>query len=116
MNTIINILQTYAELWKMGLAAVLGIVGLFLLAGILRQIKRLNTNLKSVTANIQAYVDVILAEEDEPEEEGNRERNSEKSMERSVEKEEEIRAKIEELRKQEQDEQIFNAVLQEYFS
>lgn len=115
MNAIINILQTYAELWKMGLAAVLGIVGLFLLAGILKQIKRLNTNLKSVTANIQAYVDVILAEEEEPEE-GNREKDSEKSMERAMEKEEEIRAKIEELKKQEQDEQIFNAVLQEYFS
>ena len=53
---------------------------------------------------MQAYFDVILTEEEESE------------SEQHMEKEEEIRAKIEALKKQEEDEQIFNAVLQEYFS
>ena len=104
MNIATELLQNYGEIAKIGLEAVFGIVILCLLAGILKQIKRLNSSLKSITANMQAYFDVILTEEEET--------NSEQHMER----EEEIRAKIETLKKQEEDEQIFNAVLQEYFS
>ena len=103
MNTVAEILQNYGEIAKIGLEAVLGITMLCLLAGILKQIKRLNTSLKSITANMQAYFDVILTEEEEPD------------GAQHMEKEEEIRAKIEQLKKQEEDEQIFNAVLQEYF-
>lgn len=103
MNTVAEILQNYGEIAKIGLGAVLGIAMLCLLTGILKQIKRLNTSLKSITANMQAYFDVILAEEEEP------------SDLQCIEREEEIRDKIEALKKQEEDEQIFNAVLQEYF-
>lgn len=103
MYTVIDILQNYGEIAHLGLEAVLGIAILCLLAGMLKQIKRLNTSLKSITGNMQAYFDVILTEE-------------ESDSEQHIEKEEEIRAKIEELKKKEEDEQIFNAVLQEYFS
>ncbi len=104
MNTVTEILQNYGEIAIIGLEAVLGIAMLCLLIGILKQIKKLNTSLKSITANMQAYFDVILTEEEESD------------NEQHMEKEEEIRAKIEALKKQEEDEQIFNAVLQEYFS
>lgn len=103
MYTVIDILQNYGEIAHLGLEAVVGIAILCLLAGMLKQIKRLNTSLKSITGNMQAYFDVILTEE-------------ESDSEQHIEKEEEIRAKIEELKKKEEDEQIFNAVLQEYFS
>lgn len=103
MYTVIDILQNYGEIAHLGLEAVVGIVILCLLAGMLKQIKRLNASLKSITGNMQAYFDVILTEE-------------ESDSEQHIEKEEEIRAKIEELKKKEEDEQIFNAVLQEYFS
>lgn len=104
MNTVTEILQNYGEIANIGLEAVIGIAMLCLLTGILKQIKRLNASLKSITSNMQAYFDVILTEEGEPD------------GEQQIEKEEEIRAKIEELKKQEENEQIFNAVLQEYFS
>ena len=104
MNTVTEILQNYGEIAIIGLEAVLGIAMLCLLIGILKQIKKLNTSLKSITANMQAYFDVILTEEEESD------------NEQHMEKEEERRAKIEALKKQEEDEQIFNAVLQEYFS
>lgn len=104
MNTVTEILQNYGEIAKIGLEAVLGIAMLCLLMGILKQIKKLNASLKCITANMQAYFDVILTEEEESD------------NEQHMEKEEEIRAKIEALKKQEEDEQIFNAVLQEYFS
>lgn len=104
MSTVTEVLQNYGEIANIGLKTVIGIAMLCLLTGILKQIKRLNTSLKSITANMQAYFDVILTEEGEP--------NGAQHME----KEEEIRAKIEQLKKQEEDEQIFNAVLQEYFS
>lgn len=104
MNTVTEILQNYGEIAIIGLEAVLGIAMLCLLIGILKQIKKLNASLKSITANMQAYFDVILTEEEESD-------NGQ-----HMEKEEEIRAKIEALKKQEEDEQIFNAVLQEYFS
>ncbi len=104
MNTVTELLENYGEIAKIGLEAVFGIVILCLLTGILRQIKKLNSSLKSITGNMQAYFDVILTEEEEL--------NDKQHME----KEEEIRAKIEALKKQEEDEQIFNEVLQEYFS
>lgn len=104
MNSVTEILQNYGEIANIGLEAVIGIAMLCLLTGVLKQIKRLNESLKSITANMQAYFDVILTEEEESD------------GEQQMEKEEEIRAKIEELKKQEENEQIFNAVLQEYFS
>lgn len=104
MYTIIEILQNYGEIAHLGLGAVFGIAILCLLAGMLKQIKKLNASLKSITGNMQAYFDVILTEEEESD------------SGQHIEKEEEIREKIEALKKKEEDEQIFNAVLQEYFS
>lgn len=103
MSTVINVLENYEEIWKTGLAGIIAIIGLFLLAGILKQIKKLNGNLKSITANMQAYFDVILTEESVEEE-------------KTEENEAEIRAKIENLKKKEEEEKLFNAVLREYFS
>ena len=104
MNVVTELLQNYGEIVKIGLEAVIGIAMLCLLAGILKQIKRLNTSLESITTNMQAYFEVILTEEEKAD------------SQQYMEKEEEIKAKIEALKKQEEDEQIFNAVLQEYFS
>lgn len=104
MNTVTELLENYGEIAKIGLETVFGMVILCLLIGILRQIKKLNSSLKSITGNMQAYFDVILTEEEEP------------NDKEHTEKEEEIRAKIEALKKQEENEQIFNEVLQEYFS
>lgn len=104
MDIIIEILQNYGEIAHLGLEAVFGIAILCLLAGMLKQIKRLNASLKSITGNMQAYFDVILTEEEESD------------SQQHIEKEEEMRAKIAELKKKEEEEQIFNAVLQEYFS
>ena len=103
MSTVMNVLESYEEIWKTGLVGIMAIIGLFLLAGILKQIKKLNGNLKSITANMQAYFDVILKEEEGAEE-------------KISENEAEIRAKIENLKKREEDEKLFNAVLREYFS
>lgn len=111
MDSIMNFFQTYEEIWKIGLAVVSAVVIFVLLAGILRQIKKLNANLKSITTNMQAYFDVILTEEEEQDSEKNPE-----VFAKEDEKQEELQADIETLKKQEEEEKLFNAVLQEYFS
>ncbi len=104
MMTIIHILQDYQEIWKTGLAALVLILVLTLLSRILKQMRKLNESLKSITTNMQAYFDVILTED--------------KELEESIQEdtEESIRAKVAELKKKEEEEKLFNAVLQEYFS
>ncbi len=104
MMTIIHILQDYQEIWKTGLAALVLILILTLLSRILKQMRKLNESLKSITTNMQAYFDVILTED--------------KELEESIQEdtEESIRAKVAELKKKEEEEKLFNAVLQEYFS
>lgn len=111
MDTVINILQHDREIWMDGLVLLFGVLGLFFLAGIFRQIKRLNASLKSIIANIQAYFDVILKEEDEV-----IEASVEKMAEECAEEKKEIQEEIEKIKKQEEQEKLFNAVLQEYFS
>ena len=68
MEEFLQFAQTYR--WALGTAgAVLaGLILLFYLARILRQIKRLNKSLGSIAENIQAYVDVVMSEEEEAEE------------------------------------------------
>ena len=65
MEEFLQFAQTYR--WALGTAgAVLaGLILLFYLARILRQIKRLNKSLGNITENIQAYFDVILREDEE---------------------------------------------------
>ena len=74
MEKWINFIQTNSEILTKAAIVALSLLILFYLARILRQIKRLNRSLGSITENIQAYFDVILQEEEpkmqkEPEEE-----------------------------------------------
>lgn len=111
MDTIINLLQNNWEMWRDGLVLLFALTGLFLLGGTFRQMKKLNKSLNSITANMQEYFNVILNEEEEPEE-----KQLEDRMQEEADEEKEIQAKIENLKKQEEQEKLFNAVLQEYFS
>lgn len=104
MTTIMHILQNYGEVWKIGIITFMSILILLVLAGIFRQIKRLNQSLKSITDNMQAYFNVILTDEPETE------------KQEEAESEEDIRAQVEAMKKKEEEETLFNAVLREYFS
>lgn len=94
----------------------MGLIAIWLLARVLRQIKRLNKSLGNITENIQAYFDVILREE---EEDKGLEKNQEPEplpvpVHTTQEGGQEVSAK-QDFDKEEKEE-IFNAVLQEYFS
>ena len=115
MEEFLQFAQTYR--WALGTAgAVLaGLILLFYLARILRQIKRLNKSLGSIAENIQAYVDVVMSEEEEAEEAA--EKNSaEMEQARGQRQEAEPYQQIAQEQKRMEDEQLFNSVLQEYFS
>ena len=115
MEEFLQFAQTYR--WALGTAgAVLaGLILLFYLARILRQIKRLNKSLGSIAENIQAYVDVVMSEEEEAEEAA--EKNSaEREQARGQRQEAEPYQQIAQDLKRMEDEQLFNSVLQEYFS
>ena len=115
MEEFLQFAQTYR--WALGTAgAVLaGLILLFYLARILRQIKRLNKSLGSIAENIQAYVDVVMSEEEEAEEAA--EKNSTaREQARGQRQEAEPYQQIAQEQKRMEDEQLFNSVLQEYFS
>ena len=77
--------------------------------------KRLNKSLGSIAENIQAYVDVVMSEEEEAEEAA--EKNSaEREQARGQRQEAEPYQQIAQEQKRMEDEQLFNSVLQEYFS
>lgn len=122
MEKWMSILQTYSEILTGAAVVVMGLFLAFFLIRILRQIKRLNRSLGSITENIQAYFDVILQEEAEEEREANLAENRQEAK-KEPELAESKETKTEgsespaeqELRKQEE-EKVFNAVLQEYFS
>lgn len=107
MNAIMSILQNSEAVWKSGLKAIIVAVILLLLKGIFRQLKSLNNSLKSISGNMQAYFDVILTEEEEPEKELPKE-NESMNGNPAIE--------AEAIKKREEEEKLFNAVLQEYFS
>jgi len=111
MEKIIDFLQSYNEILTGAAIILMSLVLIIFLAGILRQIKRLNRSLGSITENIQAYFDVILQEE-EPQQAESSEVRPEPVQ--STRKEEENELQAQERIKQE--EEVFNAVLQEYFS
>lgn len=109
MGEWIKVLQNHGEILT-GAAIIL--IGLFLvitLSRILKQIKRLNQSLGNITGSMQEYFEVILKEDMEEEEE------TEARAVQMEKEEHEKRASKEEQKKLE-DEKLFNAVLQEYFS
>ncbi len=110
MDKIINFLQNYNEILTGAAIVFMSLVIVIFLSRILRQIKRLNRSLGGITENIQAYFDVILQEEPQNYEEA---RVQPESVQNSG-TEEKNELLDEERRRQE--EEVFNAVLQEYFS
>ena len=91
----------------------LGLILTIILLRILRQIKRLNRSLQSITNNIQAYFDVIMQEEVPKQDE---EEISEEQALLQRKTIEDMETFVEQERRKQEDEEVFNAVLQEYFS
>ncbi|MCI9081676.1 MAG: hypothetical protein HFI70_05040 [Lachnospiraceae bacterium] len=110
MEKIMNFLQNYNEILTEAALILMSLIVLIFLARILRQIKRLNRSLGSITENIQAYFDVILQEEPQKTEETNVRQEPVRSAGAEEENEQM------ELERRKQEEEVFNAVLQEYFS
>lgn len=116
MGKWISFLQMYDRNLTEAALLLMGLVFIIILLRILRQIKRLNRSLTGITKNIQAYFDVIMQEEEqEQEEEPVREVQASQEILPSSHAEGEESAIEREYRKQEE-EKVFNAVLQEYFS
>ncbi len=111
MEELMSFLQTYSEILTGAAIIVMGLLLMLFLMGILRQIKRLNKSLGSITANMQAYFDVILQEEEPAPEEPVKVQEATKSE--SGESEENL---VEQKLTEQEQEEVFNAVLQEYFS
>jgi hypothetical protein len=101
--------QKYNEILTEAAAFLLALIALMLLIGILRQIKRLNKGLGNIIGNIQAYFDVILREEEEEEQ-------SVQVQAQVQDAQEEKGQALEKEQKKMEEEQLVNAVLQEYFS
>jgi hypothetical protein len=110
MEELLQLAQTYRWILAAGAAALMGLVLMTYLSRILRQIKRLNKSLGSISENMQAYMDVVLSEEEETEEEARVQAGQPRNME-PVQK-----APLSEEQKRMEDEKLFNSVLQEYFS
>lgn len=119
MEKWISILQTHSEILTVASIVVMGLILAITLSRILKQIKRLNRSLTSITDNIQAYFDVIMQEEPQMQEEPRaQEAGGKQYMQETVpsgRKDGEPMPTEEEIKKQ-QEEEVFNAVLQEYFS
>ena len=63
MEEWIRIVQTHSEVLTVAAIVFMGLILAISLSRILRQIKKLNRSLTSITNNIQAYFDVIMQEE-----------------------------------------------------
>ncbi len=114
MEKWMNFIQTNSEILTKAAIVALSLIILFYLARILRQIKRLNRSLGSITENIQAYFDVILQEEEPKmqEEAGEEVAPAATAESNAGEKEDSGEQRL----TQQEEEEVFNAVLQEYFS
>lgn len=115
MEELIRFGQRYQVLLKEAALILMGLLILLLLARILRQIKRLNRSLGDIIGNVQAYFEVILRDDEEEEIE------QEIAQIHKIEETEENKKDRQELtpeqaQKKAEDEKLFNAVLQEYFS
>lgn len=115
MEKWIGFLQMHGGILTGVALIVLGIVLAFILSRVLNQIKRLNRSLSSITKNVQAYFDVIMQEEPEVQEESQESgrRPQEALQGRYAEREE---SSVERELREQEEEEVFNAVLQEYFS
>lgn len=113
MEEWISFLQTYSEILTGAAVVVLGLLLMIFLARILRQIKRLNRSLGSITGNMQAYFDVILREDGQIPEDEETENTRKLSQEQSKDNKALL---MEQERRKQEEEKVFNAVLQEYFS
>lgn len=116
MEKWVSILQTHSEVLTVASIVVMGLILAISLSRILRQIKRLNRSLASITDNIQAYFDVIMQEE--PQEQGQPQMQDKPQMRESAQNghTEGETAPTELDYKKQEEEEVFNAVLQEYFS
>ncbi len=116
MEKWVSILQTHSEVLTVASIVVMGLILAISLSRILRQIKRLNRSLTSITDNIQAYFDVIMQEE--PQDQGKQQmQGKQQSQENARSQRAEAETEPTELDyKKQEEEEVFNAVLQEYFS
>lgn len=105
----LQILQDYAILGII----ILALIGIFILARMHRQLKKLNRNLGMITKNIQQYFEVIMVEEEEETaEEAVRTSRREEMYLTGEERERRLsRTKTE----QGEEDAVFNSVMQEYF-
>ncbi len=113
MDKWISFLQSHNEILTGAVILLLGLILTIILLRILRQIKRLNRSLQSITNNIQAYFDVIMQEEVPKQDE---EEISEEQALLQRKTIEDMETFVEQERRKQEDEEVFNAVLQEYFS
>ena len=113
MEKWVSFLQSHSEVLTEAAIIVLGLLLAVILLRILRQIKRLNRSLLSITKNVQAYFDVIMQEEvsgqDKPQEAEERAQQQSKCSDG-------VETSVEQERRKQEEEEVFNAVLQEYFS
>lgn len=116
METLVNFWQKYDGILPEAAVLLIGLLGVILLARMLRQIKRLNKNLGNITGNVQAYMDVILKEETEYEEDSKAETMQAQTEEKERRETKEAAMELEQEQQKIEDEALFNAVLQEYFS
>ena len=117
MEEWIRIVQTHSEVLTVAAIVFMGLILAISLSRILRQIKKLNRSLTSITNNIQAYFDVIMQEEppvaeEQPAQEEQHGYEQKKMYDERTKEEQNL---LEESKRQEEEE-VFNAVLQEYFS
>ncbi len=113
MEELMKFWQNYNGILTQAAIVFAGMLLLLLLAGILRQIKKLNKSLGNITGKIQAYFDVILREEEEYEEEI---KPGPEPVQVHTKEQERTKMSEEQEKKRREDEKLFNAVLQEYFS
>ncbi len=115
MEKWISILQTYNEVLTVASIVAVGLILAITLLRILRQIKRLNRSLSGITQNVQAYFDVIMQEE--PEAQGEPEAAEVAKMQGDLQgRSPEDESLLEQEQRKQEEEELFNAVLQEYFS
>ena len=110
-DLIFNFVNRYAT-WGILLVVLLAA---FLLWRMHRQLKRLNRNLGAITGKIQEYFDVILEEEESKELESVPAARSRKEDWEVTDEERRLLLTRKNVRNPE-DEEVFNAVMQEYFS
>ncbi len=117
MEEWIRIVQTHSEVLTVAAIVVMGLILAISLSRILRQMKKLNRSLASITNNIQAYFDVIMQEEAQeqgelPPQESPHGYEQKNMYDEHTKEEQDL---IEDSKRKEEEE-VFNAVLQEYFS